>query len=154
MTKQNSLTFTLLILLSFACSSPTYSPENRIFNTYIRDDNSKIFTLFLTQKTNSHKAKNKQSTKKSNQNNPDKKQPQNKKQQRKSPSVNRKNELSINNELREHLSEVLAETGFCRQGYIELEIHIGKGLAKIKGECHESASSADRESYPNKSKSE
>lgn len=56
------------------------------------------------------------------------------------------------NKLDKLLEETLEETGFCREGFFELERQQGLGgpLASIRGECREGASADDREKFPNR----
>ena len=45
----------------------------------------------------------------------------------------------------------LKENGFCRNGYIELErYNTSNGSIRIRGECKEGATAADREAFPNR----
>lgn len=50
----------------------------------------------------------------------------------------------------ENLEVKLAETGYCRDGYIELDSNIGKGRSQIRGECKEAATESDRNMFSNK----
>ncbi len=43
----------------------------------------------------------------------------------------------------------LFETGFCREGYVELDHFIERGHVTIKGKCNESATKHDRELFIN-----
>ena len=43
----------------------------------------------------------------------------------------------------------LAETGYCREGYIELDSYVGRGQSQIKRECKESATDSDRKRFAN-----
>ncbi len=43
----------------------------------------------------------------------------------------------------------LAQTGYCREGYMELESFFERGLVTIKGECNESATTEDSKTFPN-----
>ncbi|MEN8205481.1 MAG: hypothetical protein ABFS24_05660 [Pseudomonadota bacterium] len=43
----------------------------------------------------------------------------------------------------------LAETGYCREGYIVLGSSIGRGRSFIRGECKEGATEDDREKFAN-----
>lgn len=48
------------------------------------------------------------------------------------------------------LTNKLAESGYCRNGYIELERNpINNGSIRIRGECEEVATPADRQAFPN-----
>lgn len=43
----------------------------------------------------------------------------------------------------------LIETGYCREGYMELDSFFERGHVTIKGECNESATNIDRETFIN-----
>lgn len=45
------------------------------------------------------------------------------------------------------LDQKLEATGFCRQGYIEIESDLGIRTSWLRGECRESASTADRQRF-------
>ncbi len=48
------------------------------------------------------------------------------------------------------LANKLKENSFCRNGYIELDrYHLYNGSIKIRGECEEGATTADRKAFPN-----
>lgn len=47
------------------------------------------------------------------------------------------------------LKAKLAETKYCRNSYIELDFSSVQGTTEIRGECQESASSADRKKWEN-----
>lgn len=49
------------------------------------------------------------------------------------------------------LDEKLAQNGYCREGYLELESDFERGDATLRGECREAASEADRQQFPNQS---
>ena len=49
----------------------------------------------------------------------------------------------------EQLEKKLLATGFCRDGWMERERHIQPPNASIRGECNETATDRDRESFPN-----
>ena len=40
-------------------------------------------------------------------------------------------------------------TGFCRNGFIQLDKQSRRGAMLVKGECNENANDADREKFPN-----
>lgn len=47
----------------------------------------------------------------------------------------------------EALALTLAETGYCREGYMTLEEKTDRGQLAIRGECTETATEADREEF-------
>jgi hypothetical protein len=51
--------------------------------------------------------------------------------------------------INEKLDSKLAETGYCREGYIELDSYVGKGQSQIRGECKEGATDSDRKKFAN-----
>jgi hypothetical protein len=51
--------------------------------------------------------------------------------------------------LKEKLDARLAETGYCREGYIVLGRRIDRGRSFIRGECKEGATADDREKFTN-----
>ena len=51
--------------------------------------------------------------------------------------------------IKEKLDVRLAETGYCREGYIVLGRRIDRGRSFIRGECKEGATADDREKFTN-----
>ena len=51
--------------------------------------------------------------------------------------------------INEKLDSKLAETGYCREGYIVLNSYAGKGKSQIRGECKEGATDSDRKKFSN-----
>ena len=51
--------------------------------------------------------------------------------------------------IKEKLDARLAETGYCREGYIVLGRRIDRGRSFIRGECKEGATADDREKFTN-----
>ena len=47
------------------------------------------------------------------------------------------------------LDSRLSETGYCRNGYIELDSYFARGSSSIRGECRDGASVGDRGKFPN-----
>jgi len=47
----------------------------------------------------------------------------------------------------EKLESKLSETGYCRDGYIELDFYRSRGQSQIKGECNEDATDLDRKTF-------
>lgn len=47
------------------------------------------------------------------------------------------------------LSEKLQKTGFCREGYMELNSEFARGNFRLVGECRETANKKDRAEFPN-----
>ncbi|MDH4274727.1 MAG: hypothetical protein OEW08_06795 [Gammaproteobacteria bacterium] len=44
----------------------------------------------------------------------------------------------------------LAETGYCRRGYLELDNFFDRSRSQIRGECKDGATQEDREKFPNR----
>ena len=51
--------------------------------------------------------------------------------------------------INEKLDSKLAETGYCREGYIVLNSYLGKGKYQIRGECKDGATDSDRKKFAN-----
>ncbi len=47
------------------------------------------------------------------------------------------------------LAKKLSETGYCREGYMELDSFFERGHVTIKGECNETATAQDKKTFPN-----
>ena len=58
-------------------------------------------------------------------------------------------ESSMKPYFNEMLESKLKESGYCREGYIELNSYFGKGQLKIRGECEEGATEEDRIKFVN-----
>ena len=145
------------------CSSRSDLVKSSFLKTHIQENNAKIFTLYLTpvneKKSHSH------TNSEGNKQNPPangKREGKGDKQGSRSPSNKQSaagNGTKLSSDYQDKMREVLLETldealqesGYCRKGYIELNRTIGKGLIKIKGECHESATPADKKIFPNDS---
>ena len=60
---------------------------------------------------------------------------------------------SMMNQTKERINEKLvsklAETGYCREGYIEIDSYVGRGQSQIRGECKEGATDSDRKKFAN-----
>ncbi|WP_237054733.1 hypothetical protein [Microbulbifer sediminum] len=51
--------------------------------------------------------------------------------------------------LREGVKAKLAETGYCQEGYMELERVVTRGRLSLRGECRDGATDEDRKRFPN-----
>ena len=49
----------------------------------------------------------------------------------------------------EMLEAKLKSSGYCREGYIELDSYLGRGELQIRGECEEGATEEDRVKFVN-----
>ncbi|WP_339724560.1 hypothetical protein [uncultured Paraglaciecola sp.] len=156
------LRFTLYILLfSFcltACSSkPDYNKgEPNRFSTDIHSDGSKRFVLsmnYLTDQPKGERGKNKGSGKKGQGEGKGKggRGQSGQKRDDKLERVPQSGEYISDDEKREAiitlLEEKIAETGYCRLGYIELDFSQMPDSTEITGECVESASDQDKQQW-------
>ena len=64
-------------------------------------------------------------------------------------SAGRPDRESMMKGVEEKLDVRLAETGYCREGYIVLGRRIDRGRSFIRGECKEGATADDREKFTN-----
>jgi len=48
---------------------------------------------------------------------------------------------------RKKLEQTLEANGYCREGFIEIERHTGRGYLQIRGECREGASAEDIQTF-------
>lgn len=60
------------------------------------------------------------------------------------------NESSMKSYFNDMLELKLKNSGYCRQGYIELDSYFGRGQLQIRGECEEGATEEDRIKFVNK----
>ncbi|RDH82491.1 MAG: hypothetical protein DIZ80_09395 [endosymbiont of Galathealinum brachiosum] len=58
-------------------------------------------------------------------------------------------DASMKQYLYDMLKVKLEKSGYCREGYIELDSNIGRGWMKIRGECEEGATEKDRIKFIN-----
>lgn len=131
-------TISVAALLS-ACATPQLEPtEHESFATKIHADDSKTFTYQLEDhgaaKTQTYIEFTDQRLQDSQHPNAQQEADQREEQRR------------------EHrffrlLDAKLKQTGFCREGYVELESSIKARVATVRGECRESASPEDRERF-------
>ena len=153
----------LLLLLSLcliACSSkPEYDKgEPNQFSTDIHSDGSKHFTLSMTdatEKPKGERGENKRSGKRGEGERSGKgrggRGQSGQKRDEKQESLPEYAEYISDDEKRESiitlLEEKIAETGYCRLGYIELDFSQMPEITEIRGECVESASDQDKQQW-------
>jgi hypothetical protein len=129
-------------ILMTACSSQSSRSEpEEIFTTTITDDGSKIFVYTLI----SPKAANR----------PQKGRDGSGRGGRGGKGGGGKrmagaNQADLSKKLEKGLDEKLATTGFCREGYLELDHYQSRGQSSIRGECHDPASAEDRVKFQTK----
>jgi hypothetical protein len=63
-------------------------------------------------------------------------------------SAGRPDRESMIKGIKEKLDARLAETGYCREGYIVLGRRLDRGRSFIRGECKEGATEDDRKEFP------
>lgn len=51
--------------------------------------------------------------------------------------------------LNQRLEKILSETGYCQQGYTELDTYNDREISQFTGQCEEKASDTERERFPN-----
>lgn len=125
-----------VLVLSSACASKQQSPEPvPSFSTEITADGIKFFTYALRQPERIERAisrRNLQSAQGSGRaQNPSRKQ--------------RKRDKEM---LEERLETLLAQNGYCRDGYFVLDQYVGPSEATLRGECKEGANPMDRALFP------
>ena len=62
-------------------------------------------------------------------------------------SKQRTTDNGFKDKIAQKLLAKLIETGYCREGYIELSSSIGRGESSIRGECKEGATEEDRKNF-------
>ena len=60
------------------------------------------------------------------------------------------NESSMKPYFNDMLESKLKSSGYCREGYIELDSYFGRGQLKMRGECEEGATEEDQIKFINK----
>lgn len=60
------------------------------------------------------------------------------------------NESSMKPYFNDMLESKLKSSGYCREGYIELDSYYGRGKLQMRGECEEGATKEDRIKFINK----
>ena len=59
------------------------------------------------------------------------------------------NESDMKQYFNDMLESKLKKSGYCREGYIELDSYFGRGQLQIRGECQEGATEEDRIKFVN-----
>ncbi|MCK4708150.1 MAG: hypothetical protein KAU21_05985 [Gammaproteobacteria bacterium] len=142
MNLKNKIAVLLIPLFLLACASTQKrQPEvKEIFVTNIKEDGVKLFSYSVTMSTpkkgkgrrgDGGKGRGKHG--KMGAGNPDRE------------SMMNENRGKIT----EKLDSRLLETGYCREGYIELNRYMGTGQSQIRGECKEKATDSDRKIFIN-----
>jgi hypothetical protein len=143
--------FILLTILTSlaACSSNQHIKIDEYFSTKIRPDNSKMFYFSMVI---TNQAIEKSSSNRSQEQRPTKGRGSSGKKQARIPEKTQNNIAKsttnkMDQQLTERLNNQLAHSDYCRTGYIELERNLGNSVFSIRGECHESATLADKERF-------
>ncbi|WNO07765.1 hypothetical protein [Teredinibacter sp. KSP-S5-2] len=63
-----------------------------------------------------------------------------------------KPKLNNNKQIEQLLNQAIAESQYCREGYILYKDGATSGRPVVRGECNEPATEQDRENFPNKGK--
>ncbi len=139
------LPITTIIITSLAvlagCSNqrPDRPPPNALFITDITADGSKMFEYQLLGRSDQGKQGGGQGRRPP----PDGGQRGDSSRQGKGGGNDDRREAMLDRSL----EEKLAETGYCREGYLVLERSTLRGSMTLRGECKEAATDADRESF-------
>jgi hypothetical protein len=126
-------------ILMAACSSQSSRPEpEEIFTTTITDDGSKIFVYALiSPKSANRPQKGRDGSGRGGRGGKGG-------GGKRMAGVNGSRQADLSKNLEKGLDEKLATTGFCREGYLELDHYQSRGQSSIRGECHDPASAEDR----------
>lgn len=146
------VTLILPLIIIAGCSTPKSAPgQTGALHTHIRNDGTKlfVFTSRYIPRT-SARVGSKNTTGEAGQSNPHRAPRQ---EQHTSTSIRRQNSGGrTGNGFREQilkaLDERLAQTGYCREGYLPLGSYIEFGQFEIRGECHETATKQDKVIFP------
>lgn len=145
LTKPSYLVFSTFLLAS--CASQTEIASNELFKHQITAEGAKYFQFYLIQKPTPLAHKQTLNHKNQDQK-PSKGKSKERSQQRNvTKSPQNIHDKALQEWLDNRLTQTLADNQYCREGFILLERNVGKGLASIKGECHESASPEDRKKF-------
>ena len=139
----------ILPLLLAACASNQWKPSevNEVFVTDVKSSGLKIFTYSLTkitpQASGSGERRGGSSGKGSG------KRGGNGSGYGGKGGGKSADESSMKPYFNKMLESKLKESGYCREGYIELTSYFGRGQLEIRGECEEGATEEDRIKFVN-----
>ena len=126
------------LLLSGCVSGPPEPPVHTdVFATQIKDNDAKIFGFSMLTGPAHDEA-------------PDGGQRPLRADKSKSPRGGADNYEQKMTLLHNRVEQKLAETGYCRQGYIEIDTYETDQRIHLMGECNESATTADKNQFPNR----
>ncbi|NIB40005.1 hypothetical protein HBA55_10430 [Pseudomaricurvus alkylphenolicus] len=134
---KTSLTLLAAGLMLSACSSndtKLHKSLRETFDTEITANGSKMFTFELTTKRPSGP---RETPRVKTERNGDK------------PRSSGLSKKKLKSHLHNRLDQKLVENGYCREGYLVLDSFVARGHASLRGECRETATSGDREKFPN-----
>ncbi len=143
---QNKLLVSLTIatLSITACSSNSPKRQSgmptEVFVTHIKPDGSKVFNYSLIKKMPSQGQMGKGRGKGGGMGGGMK--------GGKKPDMS-KMKAKMEEKADKKLNMKLAQTGYCREGYMELDSFFERGHVTIKGECNESATAQDKKTFIN-----
>lgn len=142
MTMKKLLPLTLLvpIVLSACAGKPKPQPkEPDMFATNIKDTNRKVFNFSIS--ANQDKGDNK--PERGGAGGPPSKAGNKSKTKSENPQERLLDELFA------HLETTLSDTGYCREGYIEIDTYESSGRLHILGACNEVATPEDKRQFAN-----
>ena len=131
------LTYSLIVLIFSLSACANHSKrkpdlEER-FITEITQSNLKLFTYSVSIKASGKQRPNRSSK-------------EARKGEGRMPDRSRMQDR-MRKKMEEGLLVKLEQTGYCREGYIELNSSIGRGESFIRGECQEGATDEDRAKF-------
>jgi hypothetical protein len=141
MTMKKILPFTLLLPIVLGGCATKQKPqieEKELFATNIKADDSKLFSFSITAASSKNSGKRGEGKPGGRPEGKSKNKPD-------SAEVYQKNLY----ELYTKLEYKLAESRYCREGYIEIDTYQADGRMHILGECNDSATPEDRERFAN-----
>lgn len=148
---------TLFPLLLASCSSTNDRPKPiEVFQTQISQDGTKVFVYRLERPENPGAERVRSAGPRGNRDHGEGPAGRNgnngegKKGRSRGPSdAENKGSKHGDFKLDEGLTAVLAENGFCREGYYELDRYQALGDISLRGECKDTATENDRRNFPN-----
>ena len=140
----------LVLNLSFfltACASSQWNPSevNEIFVTDIKSSGLKIFTYSLTKNTPQASSGSKNSNRGKGSDS------HGGRGGKGGGMGGGSGESNMKQYFNEMLESKLKSSGYCREGYIELNSYFGRGKLEMRGECEEGATEEDRMLFVNNS---
>ncbi len=137
-----SLTIATLSITACSSNSPKRhgGKPSEVFVTHIKPDGSKVFNYSLIKKMPNQGQMGKGMGKGGGMHGGMK--------GGKKPDMS-KMKAKMEEKANKKLNLKLVETGYCREGYMELDSFFERGHVTIKGECNETATAEDKKTFPN-----